>query len=141
MLRFVASLRRIRRRSLRYHREQRSIEEWLQALTAALPASAAFAGALAELPRLRKGYSDTMQRGLAAWSGIMEAVVRPALGAGVTAGDADRLREALAAALADESHTALDTLLRGEGAPAGVAVPAPVPPPKSKPERELTNVH
>ena len=153
MLRFVASLRRIRRRSLRYHREQRSIEEWLQALTAALPASAAFAGALAELPRLRKGYSDTMQRGLAAWSAIMEAVVRPALGAGVTAQDADRLRKALAAALADEnhaaldavlagkSHAALDAMLAGEGAPAGVAVPAPVPPPKSKPERELANVH
>ena len=35
MLRFVASLKRIRRRSLRYHREQQSIEEWLRAFTAA----------------------------------------------------------------------------------------------------------
>ena len=114
MLRLVASLKRIRRRSLRYHREQQSIEEWLRAFTAALPASAAFAGALAELPRLRKGYSDTMQRGLAAWSRIMEAIVRPALSSGVTADHADRLRKAVAAAMADERHAALDALLARE---------------------------
>ena len=114
MLRFVASLKRIRRRSLRYHREQQSIEEWLRAFTAALPASAAFACALADLPRLRKGYSDTMQRGLAAWSRIMEAIVRPALSSGVTAHEADRLRKAVAAAMADERHAALDALLAGE---------------------------
>ena len=117
MLRFVASLKRIRRRSLRYHREQQSIEEWLRAFTEALPASAAFACALADLPRLRKGYSDTMQRGLAAWSRIMEAIVRPALSSGVTAHEADRLRKAIAAAMADERHAALDALLAGEDAP------------------------
>ena len=114
MLRLVASLKRIRRRSLRYHREQLSIEEWLRAFTAALPASAAFACALADLPRLRKGYSDTMQRGLAAWSRIMEAIVRPALSSGTTADHADRLRKAVAAAMADERHAALDALLAGE---------------------------
>ena len=119
MLRFVASLKRIRRRSLRYHREQQSIEEWLRAFTAALPASAAFACALADLPRLRKGYSDTMQRGLAAWSGIMEAIVRPALSSGTTADHADRLRKAVAAAMADERHAALDALLAGEDGSSG----------------------
>ncbi len=117
MLRLVASLKRIRRRSLRYHREQQSIEEWLRAFTVALPASAAFACALAELPRLRKGYSDTMQRGLAAWSRIMEAIVRPALSSGTTADHADRLRKAVAAAMADERHAALDALLAGEDMP------------------------
>ena len=141
MLRLVASLKRIRRRSLRYHREQQSIEEWLRAFTAALPASAAFAGALAELPRLRKGYSDTMQRGLAAWSRIMEAIVRPALSSGVTAHEADRLRKAVAAAMADERHAALDALLAGEDAPSEGPDSGPdgrlrgIPVPFTKPER------
>ena len=151
MLRLVASLKRIRRRSLRYHREQQSIEEWLRAFTAALPASAAFAGALAELPRLRKGYSDTMQRGLAAWSRIMEAIVRPALSSGVTAHEADRLRKAVAAAMADERHAALDALLAGEDAPSGgpderpdgrqdgVSVPFTMP--ERKPKEAPANVH
>ena len=151
MLRLVASLKRIRRRSLRYHREQQSIEEWLRAFTAALPASAAFAGALAELPRLRKGYSDTMQRGLAAWSRIMEAIVRPALSSGVTAHEAGRLRRAVAAAMADERHAALDALLAGEdgsseGPDSGPdgrlrGIPVPFSMPERKPKEAPANVH
>ena len=151
MLRSVASLKRIRRRSLRYHREQQSIEEWLRAFTAALPASAAFAGALAELPRLRKGYSDTMQRGLAAYSRIMEAIVRPALSSDAAADHADRLRKAVAAAMADERHAALDALLAGEDAPSDGpdggpdgrtdGVPVPFSMPERKPKEELVNVH
>ena len=151
MLRLVASLKRIRRRSLRYHREQQSIEEWLRAFTAALPVSAAFAGALAELPRLRKGYSDTMQRGLAAWSRIMEAIVRPALSSGVTAYEADRLRKAVAAAMADERHAALDALLAGEDAPSEGpdsgpdgrlrGIPVPFSMPERKPKEAPANVH
>lgn len=135
LLRLVASLRRIRRRSLRYRREQQAIEEWLRALAAALPASAAFAGALAELPRVRKGYSDTMQRGLAAWSRIVETIVRPALTGGVAGDDAEWLRRAIAAALADERHSALDTVLRGEDVPGGVPVAF------TPPRREPANVH
>ena len=147
MLRSVASLKRIRRRSLRYHREQQSIEEWLRAFIAALPASAAFAGALAELPRLRKGYSDTMQRGLAAYSRIMEAIVRPALSSAAAADHADRLRKAVAAAMADERHAALDALLAGEDAPSDGpdgrpdGVPVPFSMPERKPKEELVNVH
>ena len=151
MLRFVASLKRIRRRSLRYHREQQSIEEWLRAFTAALPASVAFAGALAELPRLRKGYSDTMQRGLDAYTRIMEAIVRPALSSGAAADHADRLRKAVAAAMADERHAALDALLAGEDGPSEGpdsgpdgrtdGVPVPFSMPERKPKEELVNVH
>ena len=146
-LRLVASLKRIRRRSLRYHREQQSIEEWLRAFTVALPASAAFAGALAELPRLRKGYSDTMQRGLAAWSRIMEAIVRPALSSGATAAHADRLRKAVAAAMADERHAALDALLAGEDAPSEGpdgrlrGIPVPFTKPERGRKEAPANVH
>lgn len=135
LLRLVASLKRIRPRSLRYHREQQAIDEWLRTLAAALPASADFAGALAELPRVRKGYSDTMQRGLAAWSRIVETIVRPALSAGVAGDDADRLRQAIAAAMADERHSALDTALRGRDASGGVPVAF------TPPRREPANVH
>ena len=155
MLRFVVSLKRIRRRSLRYHREQQSIEEWLRAFTAALPASVAFACALAELPRLRKGYSDTMQRGLDAYIRIMEAIVRPALSSGAVADHADRLRKAVAAAMADERHAALDALLAGEDAPSDGSdrgpdgrtdgrtdgVPVSFSMPERKPKEELANVH
>ena len=80
-----------------------------------------------------------MRRGLAAWSGIMETIVRPALSAGVTGDDAHRLREALAAALADDRHAALDAALAGAATPASVEVPAPAP--IRKRGGELANVH
>ena len=114
MLRLVASLKRIRRRSLRYHREQQSIEEWLRAFTAALPGVGGFRLCPGRSSPLAQGLFDTMQRGLAAWSRIMEAIVRPALSSGTTADHADRLRKAVAAAMADERHAALDALLAGE---------------------------
>ena len=84
---------------------------------------------------MRRGYPDTMRRGLAAWSGIVEMIVRSALSVGVTEDDADRLRKALAAASADERHVALDTLLGDEDTPAGVPVPF------THPKREPANVH
>ena len=78
---------------------------------------------------------ELVQRGLAACSGIMETIVRPAPSAGVTAGDADRLQQAAASAMTDDRHAPLGTMLAGDGAPVSVAVPGP------KPKRELANVH
>ena len=88
-----------------------------------------------------------MQRGLDAWSRIMEAVVRPALSSGASADHADRLRKAVAAAMADERHAALDALLAGEDAPSDGpdgrpdGVPVPFSMPERKPKEELVNVH
>jgi len=76
-----------------------------------LAADAGFAGALAELPRVRKGYSDTLARGLAAYGQIWAGVVAPALERGPAPEDAARLRAALSAAMADEGHKALTETL------------------------------
>ena len=118
LLRMVAGLRRFRPRSLRYGQEQAAIEDWLAAMHTALDQNVEFATGLGELPRVRKGYSDTLQRGLHAFDQIMVHKVRPAIAAGAKPEDAKHLREAIGAALADDSHTKLDELIAGK-------VPAP----------------
>ncbi len=98
MLRVLASLRRWRPRSLRFAEEHAAIEQWLAALRDALPRHAGHARALAELPRLRKGYSDTFERGVAHYQRIFDSLVAPC-----TAPDdstAEALGQAIAAALA-----------------------------------------
>ena len=77
MLRLLASLKRWRPISLRFAEEQHAIEHWLQALQTALPAHPGFALALARMPQLRRGYSDTFERGRAAYERLFEAQVRP----------------------------------------------------------------
>jgi len=104
MLRTVAALKRIRRQSLRFQEEQATIAIWLDAMEKALPASTAFAGALAELPRVLKGYSDTQARGQKAFGSIMSQIVLPASAAGRIADAAGDLRIAIAAALSDPEH-------------------------------------
>ncbi len=111
MLRSVAALKRLRRRSYRFEHEQSAMEDWLDDMATSLQRSPAFAAALAELPRVLKGYSDTLARGKAAYTKITQSVVRPALVAGTETASADLLRQAVAAALADEDHAALDSLL------------------------------
>lgn len=123
VLRALAAMRRIRRKSLRYQREQEAIEAWLDRLVAALPRSPAFAEALAALPHLRKGYSDTLARGLRAYDRVMAEVVDPALAAGTLDDHAARLRGAMAAALADDKHERLDAFLAGVPATAKPLVP------------------
>jgi indolepyruvate ferredoxin oxidoreductase, beta subunit len=112
MLRMMAAFRRIRRSSLRYHEEQVEIEAWLACLQTALGKSPGFAQALAELPRVRKGYSDTQARGLKAYRTIVAQIVEPAVQSGKFEGATQRLRRAMAAALADEKHTVLDDLFK-----------------------------
>jgi indolepyruvate ferredoxin oxidoreductase beta subunit len=115
LLRSLAAMRRMRRRSLRFARETSAIEEWLDAMHATLPAAPGLAEALAALPRLRKGYSDTLARGCRAYERIFTEVVRPALASVDPEAHAARLRGAIAAALADEEHRALDAFLAGDG--------------------------
>lgn len=102
-LRALAQFRRIRRSSLRFGQEQAAIETWLSAMRAALAASPSFAAALAELPRLLKGYGDTQARGQGNYDTIVAAIVTPA----VLANDfssSKKLRAAIGAALADPDH-------------------------------------
>jgi indolepyruvate ferredoxin oxidoreductase beta subunit len=97
LLRLLASLRRWRPRSLRFAEEHAAIERWLAALRDVLPRHAGYALALAELPRLRKGYSDTFERGLAHYERIFDSLVAPCTAP--TDKDAEALRQASAAAL------------------------------------------
>jgi indolepyruvate ferredoxin oxidoreductase beta subunit len=99
LLRLLALLRQWRPGSLRFAQEQASITEWWAALAWGLACHTGWASALAELPRLRKGYSDTHARGLRHFDEVMEACVRPLLAAQrpPTDADAQALREAIAA--------------------------------------------
>ena len=115
LLRATALLRHTRRGSLRFGREQAAIEDWLEAMCAALPRAPGFAEALANLPHVRKGYSDTLARGLRAYDRIRAEVVAPAMqGDGPDDAQASRLRGAISAAMADETHGKLDAFLAGD---------------------------
>ena len=111
MMRLLAQFRRIRRSSLRFGQEQAAIERWLAAMSVALAVSPAYAAALAELPRLLKGYGETQARGLRNYDAIFESRVAPAVAAKDFSGAAG-LRKAISAALADPEHVALDAELR-----------------------------
>ncbi len=106
-LRLLAALRRFRRASLRFVQEQAAIDAWHQAMLQVLLQPTGFALHLAELPRLRKGYSDTFERGRAAYERIFAQLVLPHV-SHADAAAAQALQQAIAAALADPEHQALD---------------------------------
>ena len=110
-LKLLSSLRRIRRSTLRYQREQRDIESWLDLIKQAAQIDAGFASEVAECARLIKGYGDTHRRGAANFAKIVEGVIAPALSHGVEA--SQTLAAAREAALADPEGTALETTLAG----------------------------
>jgi indolepyruvate ferredoxin oxidoreductase beta subunit len=64
MLRGLAKLKFWRRRTARFAREQRGIEDWLAAVMAAAPHDPALALATANLAVWARGYGDTRARGL-----------------------------------------------------------------------------
>jgi indolepyruvate ferredoxin oxidoreductase beta subunit len=105
----IASLRPGRRRSLRFQREQQRIEAWLGQVLALAPADYKLAVAVAECPRLVKGYGDTHALGDRNFDAVMAALpaVRRA------ADPAARLRQLRDAALADDTGTKLAAALGG----------------------------
>jgi len=70
----IASLRPGRRRSLRFQREQQQIATWLAQLLTLAPDDYALALAVAECPRLLKGYGDTHALGVRNFDAVMAAV-------------------------------------------------------------------
>ncbi|MFW3613974.1 indolepyruvate oxidoreductase subunit beta family protein [Billgrantia antri] len=104
----VASLRRWRRRTLRYRDERQRIEAWLAALDHALDISPDVALEIIKAQGLVKGYGDTHQRGLASFNTVMLAFER----FGSEPDAAARLRQLRDAALADEKG---ETLQRSVG--------------------------
>ncbi|RZF63527.1 indolepyruvate oxidoreductase subunit beta family protein [Sphingomonas populi] len=101
-LRLMASMRGLRRRSLRYIEEQVRIEGWLQAVREAARHDVPLATELLRNQRLIKGYSDTFERGLANFVSVMAAAP---LNGGPDA--AERTRRLRDAALADDTGKAL----------------------------------
>ncbi|QKS00514.1 indolepyruvate oxidoreductase subunit beta family protein [Sphingomonas sp. CL5.1] len=102
-LRLLASLRAIRRSTLRYREEQARIEEWLAFVRDTARSDRAAATELLACQQLIKGYSDTFERGLANFGTVMDAA-RPFAG---HPDAAERIRTLREAALADENGKAL----------------------------------
>lgn len=104
----VASLRRWRRRTLRYRDERQRIEVWLAAVDRALGISPDVALEVIKAQGLVKGYGDTHQRGLVSFNTVMLAFER----FGDEPDAATHLRQLRDAALADEKG---ETLQRSVG--------------------------
>jgi len=104
VLRLLASLRRIRRSTLRYRDEQARIGSWLAAIDEAATRDVAFAIEIVLCQQLIKGYSDTFERGLERFNALMLA----GRSLSPTGGAADDLRRLREAALADDSGKAFD---------------------------------
>jgi indolepyruvate ferredoxin oxidoreductase beta subunit len=115
-MRFLASLRRLRRITARWHDEQALIDRWLEAVRGAAQRDLGLALDLALCGRLIKGYGDTHRRGKESFLRILDTI-----GAGGTfASDADRaaaIRRAREAALADPEGRKLDQSLETVGIP------------------------
>ncbi len=102
MLRFLARLRPLRPRSLRYAQEHEALAAWLGAMQQVLPLSPALALALAGLPQVLKGYGDTQVRGRQNYARLWQTLVAPALAGQLdVASAATQLQAALKATLAD----------------------------------------
>lgn len=108
LLRVIASLRRIRKATLRYQVENGRIERWLERIASLSRESYPCAVEVARLQRLVKGYGETHERGWRNFTTIIsqaQALARREDGATLIA----RLQ---AAALADEEGVVLQRELR-----------------------------
>ena len=108
MLRGLARMRPLRRRSLRYHEEATARHAWWEAMRELAPKSPTFGLALASLPQVLKGYGDTQIRGRENYDRLWRTCVEPALTApeGLDAAG-KHLAEAIKATLSNpDAHVA-----------------------------------
>ena len=108
MLRGLARMRPLRRRSLRYHEEATARHAWWEAMRELAPKSPTFGLALAILPQVLKGYGDTQKRGRENYDRLWRTCVEPALTApeGLDAAG-KHLAEAIKATLSNpDAHVA-----------------------------------
>jgi indolepyruvate ferredoxin oxidoreductase beta subunit len=108
MLRGLARMRPLRRRSLRYHEEATARHAWWEAMRELAPKSTTFGLALASLPQVLKGYGDTQKRGRENYDRLWRTCVEPALTApeGLDAAG-KHLAEAIKATLSNpDAHVA-----------------------------------
>ncbi|MDP3892261.1 DUF6537 domain-containing protein, partial [Nocardioides sp.] len=109
LLWFMAILRPLRPRSLRYHREQAAIEGWLDLVESLAAVDYDLACEVVECQGVIKGYGETHRHGMESFTKLIDAADR-LLGHPGAAADLATLR---AAALADEDGSALDVALAG----------------------------
>jgi indolepyruvate ferredoxin oxidoreductase beta subunit len=115
----LAKLRPLRRRSLRYAREQAALTAWLKLVAETARSDYALAFEVARLRSLVKGYGETHERGRIKFDKIVAAL--PRLRAGGDA--AGKVAALIKAALADEDGRALDRAI-AEMLPTGGIAPA-----------------
>ena len=104
---WLASLRRWRRKTLRYAQEQARIGRWLELIGNAAQQNYALAVEIADCQQLVKGYGETHERGAANF----DAILADAHAWRQRAGAADRVRALRIAALADDQGIALSEAL------------------------------
>jgi indolepyruvate ferredoxin oxidoreductase, beta subunit len=105
---FLAALRPLRRKSLRFREEHIRIKQWLARVTEIAKENYPFALELAECPRVVKGYGDTHTRGRKNFDILMSTL--PKLN---SSGNAPHLLKKLRdAALADDTGERLTAALR-----------------------------
>jgi indolepyruvate ferredoxin oxidoreductase beta subunit len=121
----LAKLRRFRRKTFRFQKEQEAIEAWLRLIVQAAARSAELAIEIAECAGLIKGYGDTHRRGSGNYDRIVEHVAMPALADAMPLRQAiDGIASARAAALLDPEGEALAKCLAGLASPAAHAIAA-----------------
>ncbi len=103
----LASMKRLRRRTLRYAGERQFLSSWLATVRQAAAADPAIGTEFAKLRNLVKGYGETYERGLTKYRAIHDAMI-PRIG---TAEAASELAAMLAAAEQDEEGIALSAAL------------------------------
>jgi indolepyruvate ferredoxin oxidoreductase beta subunit len=107
LLYFVARLKPIRPRSLRFNLEQERIEAWLSKISEVAPVNYQLACEIAECANVIKGYGDTHRNGWRNFSAIMAEVDKVSKNSDA----ASRIKELRIAALADEDGTKLRNYL------------------------------
>jgi len=108
---FLARLRPLRRRSLRFGQEQERIDNWLDAVVHYAPVNYELACEIVECQQVVKGYGDTHKNGMRNF-GLLTGIL-PAIADDPRA--AKRLKNLRDAALADEQGHALRNALEGAG--------------------------
>ena len=107
MLYFIARLKPIRRRSLRFNLERERMDQWIAMINREIVSNYDLAYEIAECANLIKGYGDTHANGWRNFTLVMEQVVSLRNESGVAA----RIGELRKAALADEDGTKLRAIL------------------------------
>ncbi len=127
----LAKFRWWRPRTYRFAEEQAETVAWLDAIVAAAPRNYDLALEIAELPSLRKGYSDTHRRGVSNYRRILGSLVVPAATGEIDAEEAARdIATARGAALADPDGNALETAMSeigSQAAPTTIAIDTEAP--------------